>query len=103
MTALLSSSPKDYSILEMKLERSDDVLWSLALPGVVLHHLRTREYLVLDELGYRLWAFLDGGRDVADAIERAVRSEPNSEERQRALQVVQTLAAHNFVVETASL
>ncbi|MFI7535869.1 PqqD family protein [Streptosporangium sp. NPDC049376] len=79
------------------LERSDDVLWSVAPDGAVLHNVTTGRYLVLDAGGYATWAYLDGARTVDDVIARVHAVSQQSAETIRGL--VHALWAHGFVGE----
>lgn len=83
-------------------ERSGDVLWTHALPGIVLHHISTQRYLELDDFGYRTWALLDGARTAGEVVDRLVPEEPIEEcpeVQERAWMIIATLAEHGFVIE----
>jgi hypothetical protein len=75
-----------------RLERSDDVLWTIAPPGVVLHQVSTRKYLELDAVGYRIWALMDGARSVDDVVKLCDTS-PTTAVRA----IVACLVEHRFV------
>lgn len=77
---------------DLVLERSHDVLWSLAPTGIVLHQVKRGSYLELDENGYRLWGYLDGARSAAIAADKVAAGVD-------LLPIVADLFAHGFVVE----
>jgi len=89
-------------MVERVFERSDSVLWTDALPGIVLHNLETQRYLELGELGYRAWALLDGARPVGEVIARLTSAVTDNEPAVVAAEVweiVVTLAENGFVME----
>lgn len=77
------------------LERSDTVLWTLAPGGIVLHNFALHCFLELDEVGYRLWGYLDGARTVEDAVRLVAAS--GDEEKVR--ETISTLVEYGFVTE----
>jgi hypothetical protein len=83
-------------------ERSDSVLWTDALPGIVLHNLETQRYLELGEVGYRAWALLDGARPMGDVVARLDAAPDDGTRGTRAAKVweiVILLVEHRFIVE----
>lgn len=84
------------STLDLRvLERSDDVLWTIAPPGIVLHNIARHCYLELDETGYKAWGYLDGARSVDEVVERCAA--PGDGKKVRG--IVETLFANGFVEE----
>jgi hypothetical protein len=81
------------------LQRSDNVLWSIAPPGIMLHHLGLGIYLELDALGYSLWAYLDGARTVEDAVRKAADANAGEDSLAKACETFGTLDRYGFVVE----
>jgi hypothetical protein len=81
------------------LERSDEVLWTIAPPGIVLHHLPLHFFLELDALGYSVWAFLDGARPVDEVVSRAVAAQPDGADALAAQEIVEVLSLYGFVTE----
>lgn len=66
----VSKDPGRY-LGSLRLERSDNVLWSLTPSGIILHDLLTGRYMELDGSGYRLWSLLDGARSVDEVVKLA--------------------------------
>ena len=81
------------------LQRSEDVLWSIAPPGVMLHHLGLGVYLELDALGYALWAYLDGARSVDEAVLQAAGAVGGDGSLANAWEMLSTLDHYGFVIE----
>src|SRR5882724_371788 len=82
------------------LERSDNVLWTVAPPGILLHNLELRLYFELDALGYVAWGFLDGGRTVDEVVSRCLERFPRTVHEQTAadlIEIIKTLQEHGFV------
>ena len=89
---------------ERILERCDTVLWSLAQPGIVLHNLTRQLYLELDEVGYKVWAYLDGARTVEEVVGRCCEGGDGGGRPSRACDrhvrdIVDTLVKYGFVEE----
>jgi len=89
---------------ERVLERSDNVLWTIAPPGILLHNFARRRFLELDEVGYKAWGYLDGARTVDEVVARCTESagaDPKSKVAniKKVHGIVQTLFAHGFVEE----
>ncbi|MEU7458245.1 PqqD family protein [Streptosporangium roseum] len=91
------TEPSSETLSSRVLERSDDVLWSVAPDGAVLHNVTTGKYLVLDAGGYAAWAYLDGARTVDDVIAQVHAVSQQSAETIRGL--VHALWTHGFVGE----
>lgn len=86
------------------LERSDTVLWTLAPPGIVLHNFARRLYIELDDVGYRVWAYLDGARTIDEVVARCCAEQTGSARSRRGLarritQVIDTLFENGFIAE----
>lgn len=88
------------------LERSDNVFWTIAPPGILLHNFTLRYYLELDAVGYRLWGYLDGARTVDEVVDRCCEEfagvQPRETLRRSIRDIVETLLTHGFVVERGS-
>lgn len=99
----------DPDLCSLRLERSDNVLWSLTLDGIILHHLVTSRYMELDGSGYRLWGLLDGARSVdevtklalgldAPVLLRGVAASLTQDET-GLLRIIEALLQNGFIVE----
>jgi hypothetical protein len=86
---------------ELVLERSDRVLWTIARKGILLHNIEQRLFFELDQLGYLLWSYLDGGRTVADVLTACCPDAGRAGvlTRRIALDIVETLFTFGFVQE----
>jgi hypothetical protein len=97
-------APRRLACDQRILERSENVLWTLAPAGIVLHNFSQRYFLELDTLGYRAWGFLDGARTVDDVVARCSAQAPAVARERRKFErkirnIVETLATYGFVVE----
>jgi len=86
------------------LERSDNVLWTIAPPGILLHNFAQGRFLELDELGYKAWGYLDGARTVDEVIAQSLAaagaaSTSSAAAVKKVRTIVQTLFANGFVEE----
>lgn len=93
-----TTRPRASRVSELVLERNQVVLWSLSPTGLVLHHVKRGAYLELDAAGYTLWAYLDGARNVGEAVTTTAAAHPDHTAREL-LDVAATLFANGFVVE----
>lgn len=90
--------PPSPRVTDLVLERNEVVLWSLSPTGLVLHHVRRGAYLELDAAGYTLWAYLDGARNVGEAVTTTAAAHPDHTPREL-LDVASALFANGFVLE----
>jgi len=85
------------------LERSDNVHWTLASKGILLHNFAHRCFLELDEVGYRAWGLLDGARSADDVVATCCAefagSHGDTGLDQAVRDIVNTLYSHGFIVE----
>lgn len=96
-----TAPPLADKLRKARLERHDNVLWSLSPEGLVLHHLDSGAYLELDKLGYWAWCFLDGARTVGEILDK--RPDTDGEKAGAGIEklalIIETLRDNGFIVE----
>ncbi|MBS1582076.1 MAG: PqqD family peptide modification chaperone [Bacteroidetes bacterium] len=59
------------------LKKNEAVMWAFTANGIVLHNTARARFIELDEVGERIWSYVDGSHSAEQILEklRALRPE----------------------------
>lgn len=74
------------------LKKNEAVMWAFTPNGIVLHNTERAHFLELDELGERIWSYVDGSHSAEEILEMLRATRPELDEG-RSREVLRTVLA----------